>query len=105
MFGLPVMDIDDECLHDTWPPAGSSSLIIKEEKDELFFSASWRIAVLINGKRMYESAPSDTQRSRAEINMWVRHCMRKKYNSLRELGADVDAEYVARGGKLKDLGR
>lgn len=106
MFGWPIADLDEDEdeVPKTWPPAGSAALVIREEKDELFFSAEWTVRARVDGKIMWESKPQGAARWKDEVDLWARRIIRTHYRRLRELGVDADAVYALHGGNTADLG-
>lgn len=109
MFGFipQQLEIDDEDDDDlppaTWPEAGSALIEIKQVENALFFSAEWKIVVFVNGNPLYESEVTGTPQTQGVVDMWSRHCLRKKYNHLRARGVDVDTLYTTLGGNKNDL--
>lgn len=88
----------------TWPPAGSAALIIEDKYEPMFISATWTIVATVDDVTITRSNPNPTgAHSPAFIKRWSRQMIRTRYEDLRRLGVDADAEYVKWGGDLKDL--
>jgi hypothetical protein len=99
-FGELELDGDDR---PTWPPPGSSNLVIEDKYEPLFTSATWTIMAYVDEDVISKSTQSDKAHSSAFIRRWSRQMIRSKYELLRMLGVDVDEEYVKLGGDLVDL--
>ena len=90
-------DEDEEII----PPA---ILVIKEEYEPLFFSASWTIRAYVNDIVIAESLPSDNARSEGAIRQWARAFIRGTQGKLTARGVDVVKEYTEKWGGLgRDL--
>jgi len=103
-FGEFFPEIDESVNErKTWPPPGSADLLIEDEMDALFTSATWTVRARVNGNVMWESKSTDASHGDAFILQWSRFVIRRYNEKLRELGIDVDREYCRHGGKLEDL--
>jgi hypothetical protein len=87
----------------TWPSPGSATLVVEDKCLALLFSATWTLIATVNGVEISRSSESDHARSDAYIKRWTRMLIRSKYDELRHMGVDADAEYLKQGGLLEDL--
>lgn len=89
-----LQDEDEEKEIPTWPPAGTSTLEIKEECQALFYSATWVIRARVNGTIIQESESLDNQRTADVVSQWARSFIMSNYAKLRAQGVDAEKEYV-----------
>lgn len=101
--GFGALDLEDDAGRKTWPPAGSATLTIDDEKEALFISATWTVRARVDGVALWESKPRDRSHGDAFVRQWARFVIRKHYDRLRELGVDATKEYVNFGGKADEL--
>jgi hypothetical protein len=103
----PFSEFDDDLNQNdrpTWPPPGSADLVIVDQYEALFYSATWTIVASVNGEIIHTSREAHQPHDQLFIKRWSKQFVRIHYSQLRELGVDADAEYVKFGGNLDDLG-
>lgn len=100
---LNFPDDEEEKEPETWPPIGSSILLINKVYEPLFFSATWFLEATIDGERYFKSIDRDYPYTDGELRQWARALIRQKQFTLKRMGVDVDKAYVWFGGNLIDL--
>jgi hypothetical protein len=101
-FGSLDLDLNDGD-RPTWPPAGTALFFVEDKYEPLFTSATWTIVAVVDGDVFSKSSASHKAHTDPFIKRWTRQLIRMKYERLRQLGVDADAEYVKWGGDPKDL--
>jgi hypothetical protein len=85
------------------PKPGSAKLIIEDEQEALFLSATWTVRARVDGVVMWESKPRDESHGDAFVAQWSRYVIRKNAKTLRELGVDIVKDYINVGGRKDEL--
>lgn len=86
-----------------YPPPGSADLIIKDNYEPLFTSATWTLLAIVNKNIIASTQPSDKPHSDAFIKRWSRHMIRTNYETLKSLGVDIEKAYTELGGSMGDF--
>ena len=99
-------DLDDDLETDevieVMPAMGSRQLTVDEKNTPLFSSVEHSVTATVAGKFIAENL-SDRPLTRTAIKKWVRQVIRTNYESLYQMGVDVDKEYLKWDGDLKDI--
>lgn len=102
--GFEGFELEDEkSERKTWPPPGSATMIIEDEQEALFFSATWTVRCRVDGRVLYESKPRDESHPPGFVAQWARFILRRYAKELRTLGVDVINEYTKLGGREDEL--
>jgi hypothetical protein len=101
LFGSLDLDLGDD--RPTWPPPGTAQLVVEDKFEPLFTSATWTITATVDGDVIAKSKESGRAHTAPFIKRWTRQLIRTRYERLRQLGVDAEAEYVKLGGDLEDL--
>ena len=78
-------------------------MTVEDKFEPLFTSATWTIVANVNGRQFAKTREANKAHTGPFIKRWTRQLIRTRYDDLRALGVDADAEYAKWGGDPKDL--